>query len=81
MASDEELNQRIRIAERQQERSDPVDHRLAEMETTARSVHNELARRIEAVDERSVASGELVAIREEIARLETRLGAIEARLD
>lgn len=81
MVSDEELKQRIRIAERQQERPEPVGHRLTEVETTARSVHNELARRIEAVDDRSVASEELVAIREEMARLEDRLDAIEARLD
>jgi len=81
MASDEELKQRIRIAERREERPEPVGHRPAEMETTARSVHNELARRIEAVDDRSVASEELVAIREEMARLEHRLDAIEARLD
>lgn len=81
MVSDEELKQRIRIAEQQQERSEPVDERLTEVETTARSVHNELARRIESVDERSVASEELVAIREDMARLERRLEAIEARLD
>ena len=81
MVSDEELKQRIRIAERQHEWSDPVGERLTEMETTARSVHNELARRIEAVDDRSVANEELAAIREDMARLEARIDAIEAQLD
>ena len=81
MVSDEELKQHIRIAERQREQSEPVGARLDQMETTARSVHNELARRIETVDATSADRDELTAIREDMARLERRLEAIEDRLD
>lgn len=80
MVSDEELKQHIRTAERQQQ-SAPVDGRLDEMESTARHVHNELARRIEAVDEASVDRDELTDIRQDMARLERRLDAIESKLD
>jgi tetrahydromethanopterin S-methyltransferase subunit G len=81
MVSDEELKQHIRNAERQHGQSTPVSGRLDEMESTARLVHNELARRIEAVDDASVDQDELAAIREDVARLDRRLEAIEARLD
>jgi tetrahydromethanopterin S-methyltransferase subunit G len=81
MVSDEELKQHIRTAERQHEQSTPVAGRLDEMESTARHVHNELARRIEAVDDASADRDELAAIREELARLDRRLESIEAQLD
>jgi polyhydroxyalkanoate synthesis regulator phasin len=79
MVSDEELKQHIRTAEEEGEAA--TSSRLEEMESTARSVHNELARRIEAVDANTVNREELSAIREEMARLGDRLDAIEARLD
>lgn len=81
MVSDEELKQHIRTAEREHEHVAPVSARMEEMETTARSVHNELARRIEAVDQSSPDCEEIADIREDMDELERRLDAIEAQLD
>jgi polyhydroxyalkanoate synthesis regulator phasin len=79
MVSDEELKQHIRTAEEGE--AVAAFSRLGEVGTTARSVHNELARRIEAVDASTASREELSAIREEMERLCERLDDIEARLD
>ena len=82
MVSDEELKLHVERAERVDEPAGPelVD-RLDEMESTARCVHNELARRIERAEAGSVDTEALADLADRLERIEARLDGIEARLD
>ena len=82
MVSDEELSAHVQRVEQQRAVTEPelVD-RLDAMESTARCVHNELARRIERVDESSADDAALADLADRLDGIESRLDEIEARLD
>lgn len=82
MVSDEELKTHVERAERARTTSGPeLAGRIDEMESTARCVHNELARRIERVDESSAEAEALVDLADRLEGIEDRLDHIESRLD
>jgi uncharacterized protein (UPF0335 family) len=82
MVSDEELKAHVERVERERAVSGPeLAGRIDEMESTARCVHNELARRIERVDESSADDAALADLADRLDGIESRLDEIEARLD
>ncbi|MEF8842370.1 MAG: hypothetical protein V5A62_12220 [Haloarculaceae archaeon] len=82
MVSDEELKTHVERAERERSVSAPaLSGRIDEMESTARCVHNELARRIERVDETSADEASLADLADQLDRIEDRLDDLESRLD
>ena len=82
MVSDEELKAHVEQVERERSLTGPeLVGRLDEMESTARCVHNELARRIERVDASSADDAALVDLSDRLDRLEARLDDLESRSD
>jgi tetrahydromethanopterin S-methyltransferase subunit G len=82
MVSDKELEAHVRRVERERAVSGPeLSGRIDELESTARCVHNELARRIERVDESSADAEVLADLADRLEGLEHRLDDIESRLD
>jgi tetrahydromethanopterin S-methyltransferase subunit G len=82
MVSDKELEAHVRRVERERAVSGPeLSGRIDELESTARCVHNELARRIERVDESSADAEVLADLADRLEVLEHRLDDIESRLD
>jgi tetrahydromethanopterin S-methyltransferase subunit G len=82
MVSDEELKTRVELVERERSVPDPeLAGRLDEMESTARCVHNELARRIERVDESTADGAALADLADRLEGIEVRLDDLESRLD
>jgi tetrahydromethanopterin S-methyltransferase subunit G len=82
MVSDKELEAHVRRVERERAVSGPeLSGRIDELESTARCVHNELARRIERVDESSADAEVLADLADRLEGLENRLDDIESRLD
>jgi tetrahydromethanopterin S-methyltransferase subunit G len=82
MVSDEELSAHVQRVEQQRAVTEPelVD-RLDAMESTARCVHDELARRIERVDATGADEAALADLADRVERIEDRLDEIESRLD
>ena len=82
MVSDEELSAHVQRVEQQRAVTEPelVD-RLDAMESTARCVHDELARRIERVDATGADEEALADLADRVERIEDRLDEIESRLD
>lgn len=84
MASDEELARRV--AQQEESRhSGPADGRtvtdeLDQYKATAGEIHDELARRIEDVDESAVDEEALSAVVERLDQLESRLDDLESRI-
>lgn len=84
MASDDELARRI--AQQEQggasapEGAPPATEELDEYKATAGEIHDELARRIDRVDEESVDEAALSDVVERLDRLESRLDDLESRL-
>jgi tetrahydromethanopterin S-methyltransferase subunit G len=82
MVSDKELEAHVRRVERERAVSGPeLSGRIDELESTARCVHNELARRIERVDESSADAEVLADLADRLEGIEHRLDDIESRLD
>ena len=82
MVSDEELKMHVERAERASDASGPeLVGRLDEMESTARCVHNELARRIERAETESADASALTDLADRLDGIEARLDEIESRLD
>ena len=82
MVSDEELKMHVERVERASTATGPeLVGRLDEMESTARCVHNELARRIERVETESADTATLADLADRLDGIEARLDAIEGRLD
>jgi hypothetical protein len=81
MVSDEELKQHVKRVEQEQAMAPEVAHRIDELESTARCVHNELARRIESTAADSADADSLVALESRIEAMERRLERLEASLD
>jgi hypothetical protein len=82
MVSDEELAAHVRRAEQDRTAPEPrLTERLDRMQSTARCVHDELARRVERVDATTADAEALDDLVDRIERLETRLEEVESRLD
>jgi tetrahydromethanopterin S-methyltransferase subunit G len=81
MVSDEELKMHVERAERAGAAEPDLVGRLDEMESTARCVHNELARRIERAETDSADTAALADLAGRLDGIEERLDAIESRLD
>ncbi|MFC6942964.1 hypothetical protein ACFQE8_23905 [Salinirubellus sp. GCM10025818] len=81
MVSDEELKMHVERAERAGADELDLVGRLDEMESTARCVHNELARRIERAEADSADAVALADLAGRLDGIEERLDAIESRLD
>lgn len=82
MVSDQELKTHVERVERERAATEPeLVGRLDEMESTARCVHNELARRIERVDADSADEAALSDLADRLAGIEARLDDIESQLD
>ena len=83
MASDEELARRVARLESSHAgdavRSTARDE-LDEYRAVAGEIHDELARRVEAVDDRKPDEEALEALQERLDRLESRIDALEGRL-
>lgn len=82
MVSDEELKMHVERVERTEAAAGPaLSGRLDEMESTARCVHNELARRIERAEEGSADAAALADLAGRLEGIEERLDAIESQID
>lgn len=81
MVSDEELKMHVERAERTSGAGPELVGRLDEMESTARCVHNELARRIERAEAGSADATALADLADRLDGIEARLDDIESRLD
>ena len=82
MVDDQELKAHVEQVERERTVHEPeLAGRLDEMRSTARCVHNELARRIERVDADSADEAALSDLADRLAGIEARLDDIESRLD
>jgi polyhydroxyalkanoate synthesis regulator phasin len=81
MASDEELARHVSKVEgcRGHGGASAVEE-LDEYREAAGEIHNELARRIEHVDEEAADEADLATVVERLERLETRLDDLESRL-
>ncbi len=79
MASDEEIERQVRQHE-QGRAGQTGDVSLQEYRETASEIHDELARRIQDVDETAAAEEDLTAVVEKLERLEIRLEDLEERL-
>ena len=82
MASDEEIARHVAQVEgvRGGAAGAAVQEDLDEYKATAGEIHDELARRIEAVDDRSADEASLDDVVERLDRLESRIADLEARL-
>lgn len=82
MASDEEIARHVAKVEgvRAGAAGAAVQEDLDEYKATAGEIHDELARRIEAVDDRSADEASLDDVVERLDRLESRIADLEARL-
>jgi DNA repair ATPase RecN len=78
MVNDDELNRHVRRLERDRTASPEVAGRIDELESTARCVHNELARRIESTAAESADVERLEALEQRLASVERRLDRLEA---
>jgi polyhydroxyalkanoate synthesis regulator phasin len=81
MASDEELARHVSQVEgcRGHGGASAVEE-LDEYREAAGEIHNELARRIERVDEEAADEADLASVVERLERLESRLDDLESRL-
>jgi len=79
MADDEELARRVQQAESGLGGSFTQGESLTEYKRKASDVHDELARRIRALDDRTVSEDEFEAVVERLDDLERRLDEIESR--
>ena len=82
MASDEEIARHVAHVEnvRQGPAGTDVQAELDEYKATAGEIHDELARRIEAVDDRSAEAASLDDVIAQLDRLESRIADLETRL-
>jgi uncharacterized protein Yka (UPF0111/DUF47 family) len=84
MASDEELAQRVAQLESSGNTGGvaptSASEELAEYRATASDIHDELARRIEELDDCTAAENTLDDVLERLDSLETRLDDLESRL-
>ena len=82
MASDEEIERHVAQVEgvRRGAAGTAVQEDLDEYKATAGEIHDELARRIEAVDDRSADEASLEDVIERLDRLESRIAELETRL-
>lgn len=81
MASDEELARHVSQMEGCRGHGDTsAVAELDEYREAAGEIHNELARRIERVDDESADETDLAAVVERLDRLEARLDDLESRL-
>ena len=84
MASDEELARQVARAEESgvqgSAEATAVREELAEYRAAAGEIHDELVRRIEAVDEGTPDEASLEAVVDRIERLERRIDDLEERL-
>lgn len=82
MASDEEIARHVAQVEgvRIGAASAAVQEELDEYKATAGEIHDELARRIEAVDDSSADEASLEDVIERLDRLESRIADLETRL-
>jgi hypothetical protein len=84
MASDEELAQRVEKVENSGSTSGlapaSASEELAEYRTTASDIHDELARRIEEVDDCAAAKETLADVMNRLDDLEGRLDTLESRI-
>ena len=81
MVSDEELKQHVRRVEAERSVDPAVADRIDELESTARCVHNELARRIESTADESADAEALEALERRIESMEDRLAELEVAVD
>jgi tetrahydromethanopterin S-methyltransferase subunit G len=81
MATDEELERHVRQVEQEYAESPELAHRLDSLESTARCVHNELARRIEATAADSADADSLVSLEKRLSDIERRLSALESHVE
>jgi uncharacterized coiled-coil DUF342 family protein len=79
MASDEEIERRISRLE-DDEDADETHEELAEYKRAAGEIHDELARRIDGVEENTPTRDELDAVLDRLDRIEERIDEIEAWL-
>ena len=82
MASDEEIERHVARVEgvRGGTAGTAVREELDEYKATAGEIHDELARRIEAVDDRTADEASLADVVERLDRLEARIADLESRL-
>jgi polyhydroxyalkanoate synthesis regulator phasin len=81
MASDEELARHVSQVEGCRGHDGPsAVEELDEYREAAGEIHDELARRIEQIDEKSADEADLAAVVERLERLESRLDDLESRL-
>ncbi|MFT4884575.1 MAG: hypothetical protein ACI8U4_002091 [Natronomonas sp.] len=81
MASDEELARHVSQVEGCQGHGNTAaTEELDEYREAAGEIHDELARRIERVDEKSADEADLATVVERLERLESRLDDLESRL-
>jgi polyhydroxyalkanoate synthesis regulator phasin len=81
MASDEELARHVSEMEgRRGAGGSSTVEELDEYREAAGEIHDELARRIERVDERTAEEADLASVVERLERLESRLDDLESRL-
>jgi uncharacterized protein Yka (UPF0111/DUF47 family) len=84
MASDEELARQVALAERdegtQRSGGTAVQAELDEYKNVASEIHDELARRIEVLDDGKADDDSLDAVLDRLDRLESRLDDLESRL-
>lgn len=84
MASDEELARRVAQQEEAQQSGSgggpSVTDELDQYKATAGEIHDELARRIENVDEEAIDEEALEPVVERLDRLESRLDDLESRI-
>lgn len=82
MASDEELARQVARAEEDSygdvPSSSSTGEELDEYKRTAGEIHDELARRIESIDEQTPDEDDLSEVLERLDRLEDRIEALEA---
>lgn len=84
MASDEEIAQHVAQAERTAggcgSNGSPAAAELDEYKRVAGEIHDELARRIDAVDQRAVDEASLSTVVDRLDRLDARLDELEERV-
>jgi len=83
MASDEEIARHVRRQEREHGwggRGESTKDELKEHRETASEVHDELARRIQRVDDAAASEDDLAAVVEKLEEIEARLDDLEGRL-
>ena len=81
MASDEEIARQVeRMETARGIGEEPCRAELEAFRETATDVHDELARRVQKVDDEAVSNDELAAVLERIEDIEARLDDLEERL-